>query len=253
MKDSDSLDDFTMNLNGLVTNIRVLGEDVKESYVVKKLLRAVPRKFLPITSTIEQFGDLESMTMEEAIGSLKAYEERVHGNSESSGGQLMLTEEEWEKKEGQEKKLLYTREEWMNRSNRNSVEAPQSQRNRGRDKSRVRCFNCNAFGHYAAKCRKPKCNKEQRQEVNISQIDDDEPALLLTQLDKKASDLMLVNESKVVPSKFPGNGGNKTESNMWYLDSDASNHMTGCKSKFTELNEGITGVVKFGDGSKVKI
>ncbi|KAL8134089.1 hypothetical protein AgCh_009237 [Apium graveolens] len=139
----------------------------------------------------------------------------------------MLTVEEWEKKEGHEKKLLYTREEWMNRSNRNNVEAPQNQRNRGSDMSRVRCFNCNAFRHYAPEYRKPRCIKEQRQEVNISQIDDDEPALLLVKLDEKASGLMLVNESKVVPSTFPCNGGKK-------------------------LNP-MCGVVKFGDGSKVKI
>lgn len=111
LKDSESLNDFTMNLNGLVTNIRMLGEDIKESYVVKKLLRAVPKKFLQITSTMEQFGDLENMTMEEAIGSLKAYEKRLKGDSEPSGGQLMLIEEEWEKKKGQTKKLMYTREE----------------------------------------------------------------------------------------------------------------------------------------------
>lgn len=165
----------------------------------------------------------------------------------------MLTEEEWEKQEGQMKKLLYTREEWLSRSNRNNTEASQNQRYRGRDKSKVRCFSCNTLGHYAAECRKPRRGKEQRQEVNISQIDDDEPALLMAKLDDRTGDLMLVNESKVVPSKFPGNGGNKTESNVWYLDNDASNHMTGCKSKFTKLNERITGAVKFGDGSKVSI
>lgn len=40
---------------------------------------------------------------------------------------------------------------------------------------------------------------------------------------------------------------------MWYLDNGASSHMTGFKSKFTELNEKISGVVSFGDGSTVKI
>lgn len=95
MKDTESLDDFAMNLNGLVTHIRVLGEDVKESYAVKKLLRAVPKKFLQITSTMEQFGNLETMTMEEAIGALKTYEERLKGSSsETSEGRLMLSEEE---------------------------------------------------------------------------------------------------------------------------------------------------------------
>ncbi|CAA0809125.1 cysteine-rich RLK (RECEPTOR-like protein kinase) 8, partial [Striga hermonthica] len=39
----------------------------------------------------------------------------------------------------------------------------------------------------------------------------------------------------------------------WYLDSGASNHMTGSKEAFSELDDGVTGTVKFGDGSKVEI
>lgn len=46
MKDTEALDDFYSKFNGLVTNICALGEDVKEAYVVKKLIRAVPQKFL---------------------------------------------------------------------------------------------------------------------------------------------------------------------------------------------------------------
>ena len=38
---------------------------------------------------------------------------------------------------------------------------------------------------------------------------------------------------------------------MWYLDNGASNHMTGERSYFSELNESIKGKVKFGDGSCV--
>ncbi|XP_074328285.1 uncharacterized protein LOC141666187 [Apium graveolens] len=72
MKESELVDDICMRLNGLVTNIRVLGEEVSESYVVKKLLRSVPKKFPQITSTIEQFVDLDKMTVEEAVASLKA-------------------------------------------------------------------------------------------------------------------------------------------------------------------------------------
>lgn len=96
MKDSESLDDFCMKLNGLVTNIRALGDEMAESYVVKKVLRAMPQKFLQSTSAIEQFGDLEKMTIEEVIGSLKAYDERLRGQNETTGGtsQLLLTEDE---------------------------------------------------------------------------------------------------------------------------------------------------------------
>ena len=42
-------------------------------------------------------------------------------------------------------------------------------------------------------------------------------------------------------------------SSLWYLDNGASNHMTGDKEKFVELDQRITGLVKFGDGSPVKI
>lgn len=40
---------------------------------------------------------------------------------------------------------------------------------------------------------------------------------------------------------------------MWYFDNGASNHMTSNKRKFMELNEDVTGMVRFGDGSTVKI
>lgn len=180
MKDSDSLDDFYLKINGVVTNIRALGETVAESYVVKKILRAVPPKFLQITSTIEQFGNLETMTIEETIGSLMAHEERLKGQVENSGNQqLILTEEEWLKKEKEDGKLLHTRDEWIKRSNRGGTEV-YTQRPRGkdnnrgvRDKSRVRCFNCQAYGHFAAECKKPKRDKETKEEVNIAQIPDD--------------------------------------------------------------------------------
>ena len=38
----------------------------------------------------------------------------------------------------------------------------------------------------------------------------------------------------------------------WYLDSGASNHMTGSKDS-SELDGDVTGTVKFGDGSRVAI
>jgi len=39
----------------------------------------------------------------------------------------------------------------------------------------------------------------------------------------------------------------------WYLDSGVSNHMTGSKAALSELDDDVTGTVKFGDGSRVAI
>ena len=196
------------------------------------------------------------MTVEETMGYLKAHEERLRGQVESSGSQLLLTEEEWLKKEKEEGKLLLTRDEWIKRSNKSGTEQRTRGRDNGRvgrDKSRIRCFNCNILGHYAAECRKPRRDKESKEEVNIAQIPDDEPALLLTECEGENEDMVLVNEERVAPKLSKTGSEKQVESNMWYLDNGASNHMTGQRSKFKDLDEKITGQVKFGDGSVVHI
>lgn len=255
MKETEGLDDFYMKLNGLVTNIRALGEEMKESYVVKRLLRSVPQRFLQITSTIEQFGDLETMSVEEAIGSLKAHEERIKGKTETGEARLMLTEEEWRKRDSEEGKLLFTREEWLKRSGKGGTEGQNSgfRTRGGQDRSKIRCFNCNLHGHYARECKKPRRYNEQRQEANLTRMNDDEPALLLAEHTKEKAQLLILDEGKVKPMLKKEPNGIQGESNLWYLDNGASNHMSGEKSKFSTLNEGVSGQVKFGDGSSVEI
>ncbi|XP_076951093.1 uncharacterized protein LOC143624267 [Bidens hawaiensis] len=55
-----------------------------------------------------------------------------------------------------------------------------------------------------------------------------------------------IDKSKVVPSRYDA----ETE---WYLDNGASNHMPGSISMFSYLDKNVSGNVKFGDGSCVKI
>lgn len=79
---------------------------------------------------------------------------------------------------------------------------------------------------------------------------DDEPALLLA---KHVKLKLLLNEDKVYSYQLPRNGEGASKSNIWYLDNAASNHITGARSKFTELDESISGQVRSGDGSVVEI
>jgi hypothetical protein len=61
---------------------------------------------------------------------------------------------------------------------------------------------------------------------------------------EKGDDGVVLLASKVVD---PNN------ESVWYLDTDASNHMCGYKYIFTEIEEIMDGHVSFGDASKVKV
>lgn len=85
----------------------------------------------------------------------------------------------------------------------------------------------------------------------MAQIKDDELALLLAKHSKQGEEMVLLNEEKVVPKLV--HDGERADSNLWYLDNGASNQVTGLRSKFRELDEGVTGQVRFGNGSPVEI
>lgn len=65
-----------------------------------------------------------------------------------------------------------------------------------RDNRNLKCFNCDLYGHFASECRKPR--HEKNQEVNLVQVEDNEPALLLS-VCANDSKMVLLNEENVIP------------------------------------------------------
>jgi hypothetical protein len=43
-RDSESVDEFVMRVNSIVSGLRELGEKIEDSRVVRKILRVLPRK-----------------------------------------------------------------------------------------------------------------------------------------------------------------------------------------------------------------
>lgn len=88
--------------------------------------------------------------------------------------------------------------------------------------------------------------------MNLNQTEDEGPALLLTEKTVEDRVVVMLNEGNVIPKLGPV-VDRGVETNLWYLDNGASNHMTGIKSKFKDMDETVTGQVRFEDGSTVEI
>ena len=110
------------------------------------------------------------------------------------------------------------------------------------------------MGHYASECR----GKGRDNEAHITCVVEEEPTLMMvvsqegtrTRCDQE--DVILLSKKRLLPKMYC-NDKNGENNDVWYLDNDASNHMTGHREKFQELDESFTGRVKFGDGSTIQI
>ncbi|GJY49838.1 zinc finger, CCHC-type containing protein [Tanacetum coccineum] len=165
MNDNESINDFADKISSIVAKFKSLGS-LEEEVIVRKFLNSVTKKYLPIVAPIEQYSDLETMTFEEAVGRVKAYEERLQSleAKDEDQGQLMMASEE---KHGENSGRGRGRGRNFERGGRGRG------RGRGRgDKSGIRCYDCGEFGHFSYECTKWK----DKDEANL--IQDEEPALL---------------------------------------------------------------------------
>nr|GEX17716.1 zinc finger, CCHC-type [Tanacetum cinerariifolium] len=97
IKEDETIDTFTTKLTTLVNKEASLGHTMEDETLVHKLLNDVPDGYLQIVVSIEQYSDLSVMTLEEAIGRLKTYEERIKykkGKQVDNQEKLMFTQHE---------------------------------------------------------------------------------------------------------------------------------------------------------------
>ncbi|KAI3782062.1 hypothetical protein L2E82_12094 [Cichorium intybus] len=90
MKDGESIDDFAGKLSGMSSKYNSLGATLDDSLLVRKLLDSVPDKYLQLVASIEQYSDIDAMPFDEAIGRLKAYEDRLRLRNGTTDGESNL-------------------------------------------------------------------------------------------------------------------------------------------------------------------
>ncbi|XP_022632199.1 uncharacterized protein LOC111240774 [Vigna radiata var. radiata] len=213
---------------------------------MEKILRSLDPKFGHIVTITEETKDLEAMSIEELLGSLQAYEEKK--KKEEIVEQVIKAHVDSRKEENahNQSRRSYSQEKGRGhayehgqgpRPNNNNQRGESCSRGRGRgnpnsryDKSRINCYNCDKFRHYASECRAPNKNKVEKK-ANYAEERCQEDGTL--QLDYEGQD--------------------KGEDNQWYLDSGASNHICGKISMLVKLDESVKGNMTFGDESKVAV
>lgn len=96
MKDGESMDEYAGKLSGMVSKYSSLGATLEDGVLVRKLLDTVPDTYLQLVASIEQTTDVDNMPFDEAIGRLKAYEDRLkaHQANTNSNNSLLFTKTE---------------------------------------------------------------------------------------------------------------------------------------------------------------
>ncbi|KAD4179958.1 hypothetical protein E3N88_28549 [Mikania micrantha] len=230
MKDGEKIDDFATKLSGFASRSASLGKPIEETNL-------------------------------EVIGRLKAYEERTK-NTKPNHDQMMLSYEEWDQKRKQAKNLGRGRGIGQETRGRGRGRGHTGGRGRGmghgqtsregaqepekKDRSKIQCFRCDAFGHYSADCP----TRQNEEKVTLSQANADGPALLMTVAEQDKRELIYVNEDKVLPANY---GSHNDGEFVLYLDTGVTNHMTGNRKLFSVLDTSVRGEVRFEDNSCVEI
>ncbi|KAD4585095.1 hypothetical protein E3N88_22696 [Mikania micrantha] len=220
MMDDETVGDYFSRVMTIVSQRRSYGEPVTDQAIVEKILRSLTPRFDYIVPSIEVSNDLTRLTPIRLMGSLKSQEARL--NSRTNG--------QPERSEEQALQVIQepsrTSASFRGRC-RSAGRGRYSERNRG-----PQCHICNRFGHVKKDCWFNEENQAQiAEETPREQGVHEEPHLFFAQAPivnpNELDNLALVASTK----------NERNNSHLWFLDFGCSNHMTGHKENFTDLDE----------------
>jgi hypothetical protein len=176
--EGEPIEDLATRVTRLTSNLQELGEKMEDKHIVRKLLRVVLKRNNQIACAIEMFFDLNTMSVEELIGKLRAVEDHAVDEEavgvSASMGRLLLTEEQWEARRrsskeracgGEVRRVGHDSGKKGGGCNDGHGEDDDDTNNtcsgasRRSSHYRGRCFDCGEHGHMASNCPQKKKEK----------------------------------------------------------------------------------------------
>jgi hypothetical protein len=84
MNEDETISKYFLRVEELVNAMKGLGEKFDDSLLVHKILRSLPDKFNPKVSAIEELNDLKTLSIDQLLGTLTAYEMRINKDKSST-------------------------------------------------------------------------------------------------------------------------------------------------------------------------
>ncbi|KAG2376610.1 uncharacterized protein HKW66_Vig0242400 [Vigna angularis] len=219
MEDCDKVGEYFNKVLTITNQMKGCGKSINDLMIIEKIMRSLPQKFDYIVVAIEESRDLSKMKIEELQSSLEAHEMRLLDRNPIKNSEQALKvhhSKNNDKKKFKKWKGKHAKGNWKTDKGKDDQEdKPVSVEKSGgsdrgyqkKDKRSVECFNCHKHGHYAYECYadKSRQKKYQGKEAYIAQ-----------DLDSESLTLMVTTSAE----------NSSSQSDLWYLDSGCSNHMT---------------------------
>src|SRR5262249_55954778 len=74
MEESETISDMFTRFTGILNELKSLGKEYKNEEVVRKILRCLPHSWSPKVTAIEEAKDLDTLKLDELMGSLMTHE-----------------------------------------------------------------------------------------------------------------------------------------------------------------------------------
>ncbi|XP_031253080.1 uncharacterized protein LOC116111015 [Pistacia vera] len=228
MQNNESVQDYLSRVSTLVNKMKSYGEKITNEIIVAKILRSLTPNFEHVVAAIEESHDLSYFSFDELMSSLHAHEERLnrsHDKNEEKAFQVKVESSQKGKAEN------FSEKKQGRGDNYGGFHGRGRGRGRGRgqfgeyrqNKSSIWCHYCNKLGHKEADCWAKQ--KNANSQANFAEKADE--------------------DSKLFMAHFCNN---VVSDDVWFLDSGCSNHMTGTRSLFKELDESQKSKVRLGRG-----